>query len=392
MQEPVRKTSLHSAILRSQLSLVAQGRVVSSLSVIDPVSWNACFPGELENHDYLLAVEKASIPGFSWNYIVIEENGRVVAAMPIFLTDYKLDTTLDEGMLRRVILRIRKHFSRFLTMKLVCIGSPCTEAGIIGFHPSIDEPRKSELLTQLLASFEHYSIMEDIKLLGIKDIPENFSEKFGALFHEYGFSLLPGMPTAWLAIDFSSVDEYFNRLSSNMRKDMRRKMKSLDSIRIERRTNIDDLLPQVMALYHDTRARSAWQFEELTPEYFTGVLANMPEHSHCNLYYAGEKLLAANLLIHNQHTLIDKFFCMDGIEGRKYNLYFLSWFTNLNYCLEHGLGFYQSGQAYYNNKLRLGSRLTRNNMYFKHRNFLINTLLRFAVPLLGADETLEVPG
>ena len=386
----LRKSSLHHAIVRSTFSLVAQGQVVTSLRSVDSAAWNACFPGELENYDYLLAVEEAEIAGFSWRYVMIEESGRIIAAMPAFFTDYHLDTTLDEGILRRAIHRIRQRFPRFLTMKLACIGSPCTEAGIIGFHPTVAESQKEELLTQLLTSFEHYAMMEDIKLVGIKDISAPFTEKFGPVFHECGFRSLPGMPTAWLAINFSSIDEYLNRLSTNARKDMRRKMKSLDHIRIETRTNINDVLPQVMALYRDTRARSAWQFEELTPEYFTGVLANMPGHSHCTLYYAGEQLLAANLMIHNHHTLIDKFFCMEGIQGRKYNLYFLSWFTNLRYCLEHGLTCYQSGQAYYDNKLRLGSRLTRNSMHFKHSNVFLNTLLRLAAPLLGADETLEV--
>jgi len=89
-------------------------------------------------------------------------------------------------------------------------------------------------------------------------------------------------------------------------------------------------------------------------------------------------LLAANLLIHDRQTLIDKFFCMNGKLGREYHLYFLSWFTNIRYCLERGFTRYQSGQAYYENKLRLGSRLTRNTIYFKHRNVLAQGLLRFA--------------
>ena len=200
---------------------------------------------------------------------------------------------------------------------------------------------------------------------------------------------MPGMPTAWLNIDFASIDEYLSRLSSSTRKDMRRKLRSSDRLRLEYKTNVDDVLAEIMTLYHDTRNRSEWQFEELTPGYFQGVLARMPERSFCTLYYAGNQLLAANLLIHDEHTLLDKFFCMNGEYGRPYNLYFLSWFTNIRFCLERGLMRYQSGQAYYENKLRLGSRLTRNTIYFKHRNMLAQGLLRFAAPLLSADETLK---
>ena len=98
-------------------------------------------------------------------------------------------------------------------------------------------------------------------------------------------------------------------------------------------------------------------------------------------------MLAANLLVHDGQTLIDKFFCMDGEEGRRHNLYFLSWFTNLRHCLENGMRRYQSGQAYYENKVRLGSRLTPNSMHFRHRNTVLQALMRLAAPLFSVDET-----
>jgi hypothetical protein len=77
---------------------------------------------------------------------------------------------------------------------------------------------------------------------------------------------------------------------------------------------------------------------------------------------------------------------MDGEQGRPYNLYFLSWFTNLRYCLEHGIGRYQSGQAYYENKVRLGSKLTANAMFFRHRNPFLQKILRLVSPLFSTDE------
>jgi uncharacterized protein len=383
----MRKLALHNAVLRSKIRLVVQARVVGSIRDIGAEAWNACFPDELEDFHYLLAVEDAGIKGFTWRYVIVEEYGQVIAAMPAFLTDYHLDTTLDEGALRRALRRLRTYFPRVLTMKLACLGSPCAETGLIGFHPDVPESRKAELLGQLLSGFEHYAYRHGCKLFGIKDVPAAFTQKFDLVFQERKYKALPGMPTAWLVTDFSSLDEYIERLSYRTRKDMRRKVKSFSQVRMETRTNIDDVLPQVMALYRNTYARSEWQFEELTADYFTGVLANMPGRSYCTLYYRGEQLLAVNFLIHGNQTLIDKFFCMNNAEGRKYNLYFLSWFTNLRYCLEHGLTRYQSGQALYHDKLRLGSSLTRNSMYFKHRNPVVQGLLRLIAPLFGMDET-----
>lgn len=384
MPAPQPETSMHQAILPSTIALVAQGRVVSSLRSVDCAAWNACFPGELENYDYLLAVEMAGIAGFSWRYVMIEENGRIIAAMPAFLTDYHLDTTLDDGRLRRTVRTIRKHFPRFLTMKLACLGSPETECGLIGFHPSVSDARKEELLIQLLTAFEHYAIMDGYKLIGIKDIPAQHKALWEKAAPDY--SALAGMATAHLNIDFKTIDEYLSHLSYKSRKDMRRKLKSMEEIRIEERANIDDALPEVLKLYRDTKERSEFQFEELTEAYFCGVLAHMPDRAFCTLYWHENTLLAANLMLKDRNKLLDKFFCMDGVRGREYNLYFLSWFHNLEYCLDNGIGHYQSGQACYDNKLRLKSYLNPNWMMFRHTNPIIGKLLKLIAPLLAMGE------
>lgn len=63
----------------------------------------------------------------------------------------------------------------------------------------------------------------------------------------------------------------------------------------------------------------------------------------------------------------------------------LSWFQNLELCLKDGLTRYQSGQAAYVNKLRLGSTLLQTSMYFRHRNPVVNGVLRIVAPLFSAD-------
>ncbi|RCS21652.1 GNAT family N-acetyltransferase [Phyllobacterium salinisoli] len=366
---------------------LAETRIAASIRDIGREAWDACFAGEVERYDYLLAVEEAGIEDFRWRYVAIVENGRVIAAMPAFVTNYRLETTVEEGGARWLIRRVRKYLPRFLILRLACLGSPCTETGAPGFHPSVPRGRRPALLAQLIHGFERLADAEACPLRGIKDIPETWMPVFRATFEAGGFAAIPGLATAALDIDFASIDEYLGRLSAGTRKDMRRKLKSLQSVRTENRTDITDVLPRVMALYRDTRERSEWQFEALTAEYFTGVLRHMPGQSFCMLYMVDDKVLAANILVCDGNTLIDKFFCMDAEEGRKHNLYYLSWFNNLNYCLEHGVARYQSGQAYYENKVKLGSRLTANTMFFRHRNRILQDLLRLVSPLFAMEET-----
>jgi predicted N-acyltransferase len=371
---------LPNAAIRSDLV----GQVENTIRAIPRNDWNACFPNLAEDYDCLLSIEEAGIAGFEWRYITVIDNGIVLAAMPMFLCDYALDTTLEDGAVRRAVRRIRRRFPGFLTLRLACLGSPCTENGVVGFRSGILPDQRESIFSLLLHTFEKTAAEEKCQLMGLKDIAQPTASELVRPLSAYAG--IGGLPTAWMDVDFPSIDAYLARLSAGTRKDMKRKLKTLSRVKIETRSDFGDLMPQVIALYQDTRNRSEWQFEELTSAYFAGTMSNMAGRALCNFYFVDEALMAVNLLIHDRDTLIDKFFCMNE-NGRAYNLYFLSWFNNLQYCVDNDIGRYQSGQAYYENKVRLGSQLTGNTMYFRHRNRFVQTLLRWISPYFSFDET-----
>lgn len=367
---------------------MAEARVVTSIEEIGRDAWDALFVGELETFDYLLAVERSGLEGFHWRYVIVEENGRLLAAAPAFLTNYALDTTLSGGG-KRLVAAARVLFPRALTLRLGCLGSPCTETVLLGFAPDLAARARISVLRCLHAGFERAAFDEGCSLLAVKDVPSGMQGLWSSVLNPRGYRPIPGLPVAHLDIDFENVDAYLARLSSGTRKDMRRKLRALERVRVEIRHDLDGVLDRVISLYHQTRTRAEMQFETLVPAYFTGVTSCMRERAFYVLYYSGDELLAVNLLLQGGDTLLDKFFCMDAERGRALNLYFLSWFTNLNFCLERGLKRYQSGQAAYENKLRLGSELTRTAMYFRHSNALINGALRLAAPLFAADPVAD---
>ena len=359
-------------------------RVIDSLARVDAGAWDRLFPGALEGYDYLMAVEDAGLDGFRWRYLLLEEAGALLAAAPAFLTEYALETTLA-GPGRRLAAGLRKVIPDALTLRLACVGSPCTETAMLGFDPGIADGRRPALLRQLLAGFERAAARERCGLLGVKDVAEDAAWLWDAAAEAGGYRAIASLPSANLDIDFASIEAYLARLSPGTRRDMRRKLRAFDRVRVELRSDVDDVIDRVMALYRQTRARAEMALEDLTPAYFQGVAARMGERALYVLYYEGDDLLGVNLLLQDGATLLDKFFCMDAERGRPLNLYFLSWFANVRLCLERGLSRYQSGQAGYENKLRLGSRLVRTANYFRHRNALLNGGLRLVAPLFAAD-------
>ncbi|WP_293902904.1 GNAT family N-acetyltransferase [Phenylobacterium sp.] len=357
-------------------------RVVDSLAGVDRTDWATLFPGEIEDYDYLTAIERSGLSGFRWRYVLASEGGELVAAAPAFLTDYPLETTLT-GAGRRVADAVRRAFPGLLTLRLGCIGSPCTEKALVGVSPSVTPERRAAVVKALVTGFEAAARREGCSLIGLKDVLDE--DPFGLGAGALGYRAVASLPIAHLDIDFPDLDRYCERLSASARKDMRRKLRALDRVRIEVRTQVDDVIDRIMALYAETRDRAEMSLEELTPEYFQGVLREMPGRALFVLYFDGDQLLAANLLLHDDATLLDKYFCMDAVRGRAFNLYFLSWFTNIRLCLEAGRTRYQAGQAAYGAKVRLGSQLTRTTNFFRHRNPILNALLGLAAPLFAAD-------
>jgi predicted N-acyltransferase len=267
------------------------------------------------------------------------------------------------------------------------MGSPCTETIGLGFSPDLPTATQAPLLNAMISVFGTMAVQAGCNLLALKDTPGADQ----ALWDQAatGFQPIPGLPAAHLDIDFPSLDAYLARLSPGTRRDMRRKLRARDRLEIEVREDLAGLEGVVHALYAQTRARADMQFENLTPAYFSGVLEQMPGRALCVLYRADGELLGANLLLQDGRTLLDKFFCMDGEKGRAANLYFVSWFTNLQLCLDRGLTRYSSGQAGYANKLRLGSTLSPCAMRFHHRHPLVHRALCWAAPRLSDDPVAE---
>ena len=123
----------------------------------------------------------------------------------------------------------------------------------------------------------------------------------------------------------------------------------------------------------------------MPPDYFARVSEALGEQALFILYWVGTTLAAFNLLLIERERVIDKFLGMRYPLAREHNLYALSWMTNVRYCLAHGISRLQSGQTAYASKLRFGSRLVPSAIYFRHRQGMLNWVLKSVSPYLAFD-------
>jgi predicted N-acyltransferase len=363
-----------------------------SIEAFGRAEWDRLFPGENEDWAYYRAIERARIPGFQWLYFGVRAaDGELRAAVPAFVTDYRLDTTLA-APLRRITMAISRVFPRFLRQRLLSLGSPIGEICHLGFAPGCSDRERAELLGRILDEAERQAATRRVSLLAAKDANAAqdalWSEGAGAR----GLRRQPSLPTASLDLRFDSIDAYLATLSRATRRDLRRKLRASATLRVEWRSDIDDVIDDVVRLYRQTLAHAQFSFEELTPEFFREVLRAPGGRARCAIWRDGERVVAFNLVVHDDATMIDKFLGMDYAVARRHNLYYATWLENLRYCIAHGLRRYQAGQGLHREKLRLGCRLTPNWLWYRHRNRMLDAIFAAFERWFHIDRADPVPG
>jgi len=358
--------------------------IATSIEAFGREEWNRLFPDELEDWSYYRAVERSGLADFSWLYFGVREDGELRAAVPAFITDYRLDTTLT-GTLRQLTDTLSRWFPRLLRQRMLSFGSPVAEICHLGFAPGTPAAEQRRLLDAILARAEDHARQCRVRMFAVKDSAARQDRLWAASAQAQRLRRQPGLPTAFLDMQFTSLDEYLSHLSKATRKDMRRKLKAAHELRVEWRDNIDDIAPEIMRLYQCTFANAEFNFEQLNAAYFAHVLAELGGRASCATYWLGDKIVAFNLVLHDATRMIDKFFGADAAFAREYNLYFCTWFENVRYCIEHGIPVYQSGQGLHAVKLRLGSRLSANWLWYRHRNRVLDTIFALVERIARLD-------
>lgn len=364
-------------------------RIVASVADVEAAAWDSCLPGEAENHAYYRACETAAAAsgiGLRLAAIVVEAQGEIVAVVPFFRLNYRLDTPL-QGRLRWLGEALFRHAPGIVTLKALCVGSPYAERCHLGFAPRLDAAGRAEASACFAQALQQRAQAERADLVVWKDLAPD-REQEATCLSQAGFARLASLPVAVLDLPFTDEAAYLASLSAATRKDIRRKLAKAGAVRVEFRTEIDGLAQEIDTLYEATRAASGLDYGELEilpPGYFAAVSRALGERAVFALYWVGEELAAFNLLLVEADRVIDKFLGMRYPLAREHNLYAVSWMTNVRFCLDRRIGLFQSGQTAYASKLRFGSRLVPSVIQVRHRRAPLQWALRAFSPWLGFD-------
>lgn len=308
---------------------------------------------------------------------------RTALGLPAFVADFDLLTTMDVALRQKIMrLPFYEGWGRLLRPRTFFAGTTVSEYVLL--PAGVDSSR---LLRHLLDDHARQHAF-----LIIKDIPQDspllppsandHAERLVRECRQQGFIMVEGQALAWVPVDFSSSAEFIERLSAGRRKDIRRKLKKREGLVIEERATGSacfhdaELLADFYRLYRNVHAQSDIHFDCLTQDFLTSVLQDGESGGVVFVYRREGRLIGYNLCYVQAGMLLDKYIGLSYPEARENNLYFISWFHNLDYACRQGLSRYVAGWTDPEIKAYLGARFT----FTQHAVHIRNPLLRF---LLG---------
>jgi hypothetical protein len=335
------------------------------LDSITPAQWRDLFGDHPDSMEMVRLISQCGMDGFSFAAIVVSQGDEPVLMLPLFEARFRLATLLD-GAAAKIARGMETFAPNLLAPKLLGVGFVEGEWGQAGVKSGLAPAVLREAWHQAAVALQRrqqtarasLTVLLNFTPSAVDAIPSDLAATFSAI---------DTIPCARLPIDFASSDEYLQRLSKNMRKDLRRKLKSAAGITILRAAGAEGYLDRIYELYLDTVRRAPLSLGIQRKEYFERVTRDVPG-AHFVLYLHEDRLLAFNLLVERERTLIDKYFCMEEAAGRANSLYFVSWIANIDYCCRRGLKTYHAGPGAEGTKARLGATFIPSITLFRHGN------------------------
>lgn len=342
--------------------------------------------------DYLLADFLCCPPvGFKAE---IEASG-----LPVFSAQFDLTTTMDADDRKRLqSLPFYKFWSRFLKFETLFVGTTVSE-----FSP-LPAPFDAEKTAQSLKT----EAGKKYPLVIVKDLParsllisDEDAQKTSTFLEELadaGFIPVEGQALAYVPVDFTSREDFLSRFSKNRRKDFRRKLRVMDELDIDVLNSDaaclhdDKLVHEFYQLYLQVFEQSEIHFDLLSEDFFKNLLQTDDKSLRVIVYRKDGKLIGYNICFVFNNMLVDKYIGLDYPAATDNNLYFVSWFFNLEYARSNGLEFYVAGWTDPEIKAYLGAKFvyTRHAVYV--RNPLLRRILKHFQHHFESDAHLELQG
>ncbi|MBI5103064.1 MAG: N-acetyltransferase [Nitrospirae bacterium] len=345
-------------------------RCVEGLDGVSAADLLRLFPEPSSTGPLLSLLQESGIDGFVIRSIVVSKDDLPVVLLPLFETHFDLSTFV-KGWAKKSLKAAARIIPSVFQPRILAVGLLVGEWSEIGIDPKTDKATLGEAFNMAFDALQALAVDLKSDILALYNF-NDYGRLPGEIFKK--FNRVQCQPCARLEIDFNSMEEFLSRFSKAARKDLRRKMRVSDEVRVIRSRDISPYMEKIYRLYLETVARSPVTFGVNKRLFFEKICERVPGTEY-TLYFVQEALAAFNLLVVKQESMVDKYFCMDYSLGRKHNIYALSWLENVRICVERKIPLYYAGQGAEKTKSHLGATLVPGYIFYKHRLPVIDRIL-----------------
>jgi hypothetical protein len=374
--------SMHEAARELRPSHVAAPtgiEVYSRLELARCRHWRRAFANQRKDHRYYEVVEDTIRQGFDYRYFAIkDEVGEICAVQPFFLLDQDLLAGVSPKV-RGAVGAIRRLWPRFMMTRALMVGCAAGEGHVDGS----DDSAVAAHARVLASAIGGVARKLGARLIVLKEFPAAYRKPLEP-FGETGFTRIPSLPSARLNIAYKSFDEYMSKaLSANMRRNLRKKFKAASRgapIEMSLVQDISPIIEDVYRLYMQVYARSQYQFEKLSKEYFCSLGRRMPDRMRFFVWRQDGRIVAfAMCMVHNE-TIYFEYLGLDYRIALDVHLYHLAIRDLLSWAMARGLKWCSTTAVKYDPKYHLRFTLEPLDLYVRHTSDLANAVLKRLLP------------
>ena len=322
------------------MAATLQARIVSSIERIPAAQWNALTlaGNPFVRHEFLLALERAGCVGKAagWipNHLLLEDDGRLVAALPLYRKTHSWgEFVFDWSWARAYDQAGLSYYPKLVSMPPF---TPATGPRLL-LAPEASPEMRKRLSTELL-TYAKSERLSSAHLLFLTDEDR-------AALDDAGYLWRKDCQFHWHNRGYGSFDDFMATFRSDKRKKALRERRRVREGGVTFRTltgaQMDAKLWNIVFGFSAATFEAHGHEHYLNVEFFQAVSVVMPQSIVIKLAeYQGHPIATA-IFFRGDEVLYGRYW---GAAANYHSLHFETcYYQGIEYCIEHGLKHFEPG-------------------------------------------------
>jgi predicted N-acyltransferase len=349
--------------------------VYESIHDLDRRQWDQITGANalVRSHDYLAAIEAASINDCKYFYpVVLDKTGALVGHACVYTITTDFSQLLPKHV-KSIAYLVRRLWPKFLRFKVTECASPMTASHGISILAGKDS---ATIIREIGRAIEKIAESQCSNLVVIRDFLTHEREIFDSLLDD-DFNVVSNMPLARIRVRWSSYEEYLSSMRSKYRKDVKRRLLRARRAGQEVCTvtsfgdNSKQWVEQSRTVFEKTKG---FKREVLGCGYYEHMDRQLGERSVLVAAKRDQRFVAHGMILHDDVDTIATYFGRDRGPASQ------EWFQLVNEVIRIGIerksNYVNLGLGSYDAKTNVGADVEPLYVYSKSTIAFVNWLMK----------------